>query len=170
MLAILYALAEALIGRASGGWCPGGWVPPWATLYRKLWALSTGAGVVLFQQVPWWLGVLVALLAYVSRVEQTRWLEIHWRVDGAAMLGLIGVLQVAAVVAPVVAWTLDPWVLAWCAVGLLRGLAYYVCQWWPKRWMGPPRSLVDSPTAIAELAWYGTLGFTMALPLVLSAV
>ncbi len=155
MQAALYILAETLLGRASGGWCPGGWVPPWDMLYRKLWALSIGSGVALYQPVPWWIGVPVVPLAYWSRAKQSQPLKECWTVKGMPKMGLSGVRQVAAVVGPVAAYTLDPWPLLWCAAGLLRGVAYYLTRRWLARWVGPFRSLVGYPIAAAELAWYG---------------
>ena len=164
MLAIIMIIISTLLGRASGGWDPFGWPAPGGRFWMRAWAASVGAGVALFLPVPWWLGIVVAPLAYWSRARQSQSLKECWTVKGVSKMALIGVLQIAAVVAPVAAWTLDPWPLLWCAAGLLRGMAYYVTRWWPEQWVGPDRSLVDYPTAAAELAWYASLAAVIALP------
>ncbi len=157
------AAPAALLGRASGGWDPVGWAPPGDRFWMRLWALWLGIAAAVAHGSPWLL--CVASLAYLSRVEQTRWHKTCQTISGAAGMAAIGVLQAAAVVVPVAVLRLDPWVAAWVLVGLVRGALYYGCWSVPLPAKHPPRSLVDDHTAYAELGWYAVMGALAASPL-----
>ena len=159
LVMIACAIGASLAGRASSGWWPLGWEPP-GRLYQRLWAALLAILVALAHPTPWWVPALTFPLLLLSRVEQTRWFETHWKPGSAAMLGLIGGLQALAVLAPLAAARLDPWTFAWVAVGALRGLGFYATGFLPKEGYGPAHSIIDARTALAEVVWYPALAIT----------
>ncbi|WP_431861335.1 hypothetical protein [Azospirillum sp.] len=158
---VLAAIAGGVLRRASGGWDIGGWTPPWGSMYRKLWCLLMGG--IAASATVWWLVFPLGLLAWYSRMEQTKAYETSYTIRGASIMGLIGCVQWAVPLAAVAWWRLDPDLLLWLPAGMACGAIYWASWRLPAN--GAPKTLLDFHTAWAELGW-GALLAGMAAALI----